>query len=282
MWNVWALLVLLTLNSREVFSVEQQKLVKTSLDANGATLRFWQKPVNLSLLKSQNWSVASHEEEYNYSIKQAATYLSNARLDLLKFALSLRLYSPKLQVFQQIAEEFPNTQSKCLAFVDLNGEVTCQLGEIDDLLKSAGSRDRSDTHQIDHFYGSSSKLENQLPLAVLYADLGSKEFSLFHNKLKGLADVGSLNYIFRHFQQKSDESCPVGLSGYGVELAIKNTEYKAIDDSNVDKNSQDDNEQADNDVNGLNFNVLKKNYEHLKEPLNQFKIHLSDMEELAL
>lgn len=48
----------------------------------------------------------------------------------------------------------------------------------------------------------------------------------------------------------------MGLSGYGVELAIKNTEYKAVDDSNVKKEAAE--EEADpDDIGGFNFNILK-------------------------
>lgn len=54
----------------------------------------------------------------------------------------------------------------------------------------------------------------------------------------------------------------MGLSGYGVELAIKNTEYKAIDDSNVDKNESED-EETDSDIFGIDFNVLRFGFEKL-------------------
>lgn len=47
----------------------------------------------------------------------------------------------------------------------------------------------------------------------------------------------------------------VGLSGYGIELAIKNTEYKAIDDSKIDKNEEE--EEESDDFHGFNFKILK-------------------------
>lgn len=49
------------------------------------------------------------------------------------------------------------------------------------------------------------------------------------------------------------------LSGYGVELAIKSTEYKAVDDSEVkDKKSEEEEEDSGPDeVEGFVFTTLK-------------------------
>lgn len=53
------------------------------------------------------------------------------------------------------------------------------------------------------------------------------------------------------------------LSGYGVELQMKSTEYKAQDDSIVDDKKKDSNEdqsassEEETEIEGFNFNVLK-------------------------
>lgn len=47
----------------------------------------------------------------------------------------------------------------------------------------------------------------------------------------------------------------MGLSGYGIELAIKNTEYKAIDDSKINKNQEE--EEEPDDFYGFNFKTLR-------------------------
>lgn len=50
------------------------------------------------------------------------------------------------------------------------------------------------------------------------------------------------------------------LSGYGVELQMKSTEYKATDDSDIKENQEktDDGEDEDNnEVEGINFATLK-------------------------
>jgi UDP-glucose:glycoprotein glucosyltransferase len=48
----------------------------------------------------------------------------------------------------------------------------------------------------------------------------------------------------------------VSLSGYGVELAIKSTEYKAIDDANA-KNDASGEEEAPTNLHGFNFKTLR-------------------------
>lgn len=49
------------------------------------------------------------------------------------------------------------------------------------------------------------------------------------------------------------------LSGYGVELAIKSTEYKAQDDTKVqeDKQTEDEGEEQDVEVDGFLFSKLE-------------------------
>lgn len=49
------------------------------------------------------------------------------------------------------------------------------------------------------------------------------------------------------------------LSGYGVELHLKSTEYKSQDDSprNDDSTTVDDSNDVDNEVEGFDFKILK-------------------------
>lgn len=51
----------------------------------------------------------------------------------------------------------------------------------------------------------------------------------------------------------------VRLSGYGVELQMKSTEYKAQDDSHVADKQQEETsaEEDDSELDGFNFKLLK-------------------------
>lgn len=67
----------------------------------------------------------------------------------------------------------------------------------------------------------------------LFAGLGTPAFCAWHAVLEPLAAAGRIAYVsFHQTSFASDASSPALLvSGYGVELAIKNTEYRLFDDS---------------------------------------------------
>lgn len=61
-------------------------------------------------------------------------------------------------------------------------------------------------------------------------------------------------------QDSNDDKRRVRLSCYGVELAIKSTEYKAQDDSKIKANLTDEagfEEEEETDLSGFNFRTLK-------------------------
>lgn len=81
--------------------------------------------------------LVTQKQQFDNAVQQATSILSKARLHLLKFALSLRLFSPRIQVFQQIGNEF---NSSCAAFVDINNKITCSVDDINLFLKDASTR----------------------------------------------------------------------------------------------------------------------------------------------
>ena len=95
-----------------------------------------------------------------------------------------------------------------------------------------------------HYEFSFSQEKANKIAVILYAQIGTKDFDKFHKKIIELAtklsNKYSIDYILRHNYLASSNtdsnSNKIGLSGYGVELDIKSTEYKAKDDSKV--NSQ--------------------------------------------
>ncbi|XP_001377394.4 UDP-glucose:glycoprotein glucosyltransferase 2 isoform X2 [Monodelphis domestica] len=208
---------------------------------------------------------------YNLILKKAGQFLNNLQINLLKFALSIRAYSPTIQMFQQIAaDELP--PEDCSAFVVIHKECTCKTNEIKKLLKKAAMRPRPYLFKGDHKYPTVSE---NLPVIILYAEMGTKDFNKFHKILSEKAQKEEIQYIFRHYVQKPD-SRKMNLSGYGVELAIKSTEYKAVDDTQVKAMNntvvEDDNEATD--VQGFLFEKLKETYPDLRDNLKEFRKHL--------
>ena len=65
---------------------------------------------------------------------------------------------------------------------------------------------------------------------VLYADLMSESFRTFHKTVAQSAREGKTSYRVRYRPLSSDGERPLTVSGYGVELALKRTDYIVIDD----------------------------------------------------
>ncbi|XP_027501101.1 UDP-glucose:glycoprotein glucosyltransferase 2 isoform X3 [Corapipo altera] len=211
---------------------------------------------------------------YNLILKKAGQFLSNLQINLLKFALSIRAYSPTVQMFQQIAADEPPPEG-CSAFVVIHEKHTCKTNEIKKLLKKATKRPRPYLFKGDHKFPT---VKEDGPVVVLYAEMGTKDFVKFHKILSEKAQKEEIVYVLRHYVQKPG-SRKMYLSGYSVELAIKSTEYKAVDDTQVKganetKEEEDEEEEEESDVQGFLFGKLKQIYPDLKNNLKKFKKHL--------
>jgi UDP-glucose:glycoprotein glucosyltransferase len=65
---------------------------------------------------------------------------------------------------------------------------------------------------------------------VLYADPTSPEFGEFHKPLVAAARAGNLKYRLRYRRSTNSSDGALPVSGYGVELVLKRTDYIVIDD----------------------------------------------------
>uniref|UniRef100_G1PNN1 UDP-glucose ceramide glucosyltransferase-like 1 n=1 Tax=Myotis lucifugus TaxID=59463 RepID=G1PNN1_MYOLU len=210
---------------------------------------------------------------YNLILKKAGQFLDNLHINLLKFAFSIRAYSPTIQMFQQIAADEPPPDG-CDAFVVIHKKHTCKINEIKKLLKKATSRPRPYLFEGDHKFPTNKE---NLPVIILYAEMGTRSFSKFHTVLSEKAQNGEILYVLRHYIQKPT-SRKMYLSGYGVELAIKSTEYKTLDDTQVKNiavtNTTVEGEIETNEVQGFFFEKLKERYSDLRDNLTAFQKYL--------
>ena len=84
---------------------------------------------------------------------------------------------------------------------------------------------------FDRVLGPSSGQED----AILYADPTSADFAKFHNALAASARNGERAYRLRYRRPSAPTTpSPLPISGYGVELALKRTDYIVIDDRDAD------------------------------------------------
>ncbi|XP_069069835.1 UDP-glucose:glycoprotein glucosyltransferase 1 isoform X1 [Pleurodeles waltl] len=223
--------------------------------------------------------ISSHEHKgtdftnYQLILKKASQYLFPLQQNLLKFALSLRSYSASVQTFQKMAADEPPPDG-CTFFFVVHGETTCNFDVLESLVQTALGRPKPFLFKGDHKY---SNFNPDVPVVILYADIGAKEFSRSHQVLAAKARGGEINYVLRHFIVNPNKE-KVFLSGYGVELAIKSTEYKAKDDTQV-KGTEvnttviDENDPID-EVQGFLFGKLRQLHPELKEQLKELRNHL--------
>uniref|UniRef100_A0A8C3TM59 UDP-glucose ceramide glucosyltransferase-like 1 n=1 Tax=Catharus ustulatus TaxID=91951 RepID=A0A8C3TM59_CATUS len=181
---------------------------------------------------SENIKRAEHDgsdySSYQEMLKVACQTLSPLQQNLLKFSLSLRSYSAAVQAFQQIAAD-ESPPEGCTLFFVVHGEKTCEFDSLGNLLQAASDRPKPFLFKGDHKYPASNP---ESPVVILYAEIGSEEFYRHHRRLVAKAEAGEITYVLRHYIANPSKE-KVYLSGYGVELAIKSTEYKAKDDTQV-------------------------------------------------
>ncbi|XP_048588616.1 UDP-glucose:glycoprotein glucosyltransferase 1 isoform X2 [Nematostella vectensis] len=214
-------------------------------------------------------------EKYNSILQHARKLLSSNGLSLLQFSLSMRYYSPKIELFNKVSKEVSGI-SECSSFVQIGKKVTCNTEEAERLITSAEKVSAPDSYPFDHHYTDSDS--NDITV-ILHGLIGTSDFNAFHDMLVAKAIAGKVHYILRHYVQKPLQK-KVRLSGYGVELAVKKTEYKAVDDTKVKEDTSHSKitskKEDDDEVEGFLFGKLKKLHPHLTEQLNQFRSHLKD------
>uniref|UniRef100_A0A8C7GIH1 UDP-glucose ceramide glucosyltransferase-like 1 n=1 Tax=Oncorhynchus kisutch TaxID=8019 RepID=A0A8C7GIH1_ONCKI len=209
---------------------------------------------------------------YDLIVKRASALLSTVQLNMLKFSLSLRAYSATVHSFQQIASNEP-PPSGCSAFFNVHGEKSCDTEKLPYLIPLC-PRPKPYLFKSDHRFPGSNP---DTPVVILYAEIGSSDFTMFHQLMLSKVNKGLATYVLRHYLA-SPSSRRVYLSGYGVELAIKNQEYKAKDDTQVQGAEVNATLMGENDpvdeVQGFLFGKLKTLYPELKEQLKELRKHL--------
>ncbi|KAI9101192.1 UDP-glucose:glycoprotein glucosyltransferase-domain-containing protein [Phlyctochytrium arcticum] len=165
--------------------------------------------------------------------------LQPVEVSLLKLSLSTRALAPRVEAFYsfyenealEVGEAF---DTRCDTWAELNGLQFCQVEKLVAAVQEKRSQaKRNATLPFDHHYPS-LHAQSDGPEIVLYADIWSKAFANFHGTLAKLAADGEVQYTLR-FKSTSSDGKPLYVPGYGVELALKSTEYKVVDDRDVVK-----------------------------------------------
>ncbi|XP_054718713.1 LOW QUALITY PROTEIN: UDP-glucose:glycoprotein glucosyltransferase 1-like [Uloborus diversus] len=234
---------------------------------------FWKFINDCSKLQNnifhKNVAKASYESVLNIS----SNYLSPTKVALLKFSLALRTYSPAVELFHQIAYD-QNFPANCEVIAIVGEEIACDIPTLKSLLSESSRNATSVVYQVDHIFPNAAQSAD----VILYGEIGTSSFNKLYNFLMSKAEKSELSFAVRHFVAKRKKR-KVRLSGYGVELAVKSTEYKAQDDTKV-KEEKGNLVQEEIDKfeehEGFIFSKLKELHPSKKDELEQLKSHILD------
>lgn len=228
--------------------------------------------------------------------KQASTLLAQPVASLFHFSLTLRSASPRLVLYRQLADEslssFPHGDDPSATgccWVDTGSSLFYDVADLQSWLASAPAVGDAvqgpELFDFDHVHFDSRAGS---PVAVLYGAVGTDCFRKFHLSLAKAAKEGKVTYVVRPVLPLGCEGktrpCGaigardnVSLAGYGVELALKNMEYKAMDDSAIKKGitlEDPRTEDLSQDVRGFIFSKILDRKPELRSEVMAFRDYL--------
>ncbi|MBA0572609.1 hypothetical protein Golob_002937 [Gossypium lobatum] len=180
-------------------------------------------------------------------------------------------------------------RGKC-CWVDVGEELFFDVAELQSWLLgpnevNGDSFQQPELYDFDHIHFDSNIVS---PAAILYGALGTECFREFHVTLVQAAKEGKVKYVVRPVLPSGCEGevgqCgavgardSLNLGGYGVELALKNMEYKAMDDSTVKKGvtlEDPRTEDLSQEVRGFIFSKILERKPDLTSEIMAFRDYL--------
>ncbi|KIX00898.1 uncharacterized protein Z518_09963 [Rhinocladiella mackenziei CBS 650.93] len=182
----------------------------------------------------------TEQELYNKFIdvlKQDGHLSDPESLSSFKFALALHAAAPRIEAHFQ----YYNTSvqpylmaaqdAACPVWVYLDGKQYCSPA-LDRAQQAVALPDVTDNLPFDRVLGDVL----EAPPSILYADITHPLFGQFHHDVCQTAREGRSTYRVRYRPSMgSGETKPLYVSGYGVELVLKRTDYIVIDDRDAHK-----------------------------------------------
>ncbi|KAJ2711116.1 killer toxin resistant protein, partial [Coemansia spiralis] len=206
---------------------------------------------------AQNRDIADKPDETVYS--QALAWIEQDALlepfvrSLLQLELATHVHAPAVAAQYQLygsvvvpeikaARGAQSFDSACRVWAQYKDKQACSIDALDELLNVERfygttyievAKTEPQELALDHVYEPGSAAPK---VVVLYADPRAEGFADFHSHLAQLSENGEIRYILRYRPpppSAADAERDLGLVGYGVELALKSTEYKVIDDRDL-------------------------------------------------
>ncbi|KAJ5174782.1 UDP-glucose:glycoprotein glucosyltransferase 1 [Penicillium canariense] len=172
-------------------------------------------------------------------------------LSSFKLSLALRSSAPRIQAHYQyyntsVQQSLMAAQdAACPVWVHLEGRQYCS-SLMERAQQDVGGELDPRELPFDRVLGDVSH-----PPAVLYADVSAPMFKDFHETLSDMAKQGQISYRVRYRSPQHWTSRPLFVSGYGVELALKRTDYIVIDDRDAEQRDESEKDSTSAGSEGL-------------------------------
>lgn len=159
-------------------------------------------------------------------------------LSSFEFAMAIHSTAPRIEAHYQFygASVLPSIQadqeSGCESWVHFNGRQYCTP----DLAVDSGAELKESALFDLPFDRILGDLTSKTP-SVLYADPMSEQFRQFHRTVSLTARSGKSSYRLRYKPSSSLPQTPLSVSGYGVGLDLKRTDYIVIDDRQAEEDA---------------------------------------------
>ncbi|KAG0356409.1 hypothetical protein BG005_004658 [Podila minutissima] len=191
-------------------------------------------------------SVSTPKALYEESLRviEAHGHVAPQAISSLKWSLAMHTSAPWIEAHYHLYNSTiapdrltkPGFNSDCGVWVDWYGRQICTVAELKSVIAANGvstkrSNQRPTTMDLDHINAPADASD---PFTILYADVYDPEFAAFREYLDTIGKDHGLEYSLRYRPPvKGDKESPLTLSGFGVELALKNTDYIVIDDRDL-------------------------------------------------
>lgn len=159
-------------------------------------------------------------------------------LSAFNFALSIHAAAPRIEAhYHYYTHSLEPLMGRlfdpsCPAWVLWASKQRCAAEELDDIV-AGHERFPNDRHRLQ--FDRPLETAADRPAAILYADIRAPGFRAHHERLKRYAEEGRISYRLRYRPPvQPEEAEPLMLSGYGVSLVLKKTDYVVMDDRGVD------------------------------------------------
>jgi len=219
------------------------------------------------------------------------------RARAMRLALGVRAYSPRLESAREMATRATGVSDACCRVV-INGRVHEDAETLKTALESGEGLESGGETPTTRDAAYAGTFNESLATAFAYMAPGTRCYSAMHDVLAAAVEAGLVNYALRPVLfdaacAREDACAAYGatedklqLTGFGVELAVKNMEYKAIDDSKVAEGGEGDvsggvDATTEESVAGFNFATLTERHPEHADGLRAFREELSRKSALA-